>query len=236
MIHRISEDIMTKLLSSLPVVAMLAATLPLCGQGTANTTEQGNKRPGRVVLNVLPVNAGQSLNQLVDGSPLIVDGTVLSTLPPVLFETGGRRPDVETHSIVSINAVLKGAVPKNGRAIMVGQMGGQANGWDVIVEGDELLEQGSRYILFLSSDERTTPENTSGLTRYGIVSIWSGKVKVKDQKVSFQGKALEGGSLSKHQGSDVSEFVRSIENRVSGKYIPGEHDPTLPIHPSVPKK
>jgi hypothetical protein len=80
---------MTNLLHVLSVAAMLAASLALSAQETANTEEQSFKKPEKLVLHILPVNSGGSLNQLVDGSPLIVDGTVLFALPSELYGREG---------------------------------------------------------------------------------------------------------------------------------------------------
>lgn len=214
------------------VAALIFFTSLLSAQSNAGRPRY--PKEGKVILHLEPVNLGRSLNELMVGSTLIVDATVTSVLPPINMSSTESRPMpmVETHSVVTIGSILKGSVPKAAATILVAQIGGQAGGWDVSVDGDTPLERGERYILFLQPDERKEPSNTSGLPRYSVVGIWAGKAKIVGGKVALPTNASQ--QLQRYNMAEVSAFVQEIKDRAAGKYVPSESDRGLPPHPGPP--
>lgn len=212
---------------------MLTSKSFLYGQGSAQ--RPAFPREGKAVLKLLPVNPGDSLGQVVVGSELIVDGIVLSSQPQIPRSVSSRQAIVETHAIVSVGAVLKGTLPKGSMNILLAQTGGRSRNWETEVEGDTLLAEGSRYILFLQSDNnRPEVANTSGIRRYAVVGIWAGKAMILDGRVRFLPSVSSG--LAKYNRLDSFSFSQEIKDLVAGRYIPPKSPPTspLPPHPSPP--
>lgn len=203
--------------------------------GQASAHRPDFHREGKSVLNLTPVNPAGSLDQLVIGSELIVDGTVSSTQQPLSRNVSTRQVIVETHAIVSVNSVLKGSLPRHANGVLVAQIGGRSGGSETEVERDVLLEVGSRYILFLQGDDsRTEIANSTGLKRVGVVGIWSGKAMILGGKVQF----LPGVSkaLAEYNGLDVFSFSQKVRDLAAGRYIPPNGQPVspLPPHPGPP--
>ncbi len=213
--------------------------LILAGQslmfGQASAHRPGFPGEGKSVLKLTPVNPADSLEQLVIGSELIIDGTVSSTQQPLSRNVSTRQVIVETHAIVSVNSVLKGSLPKQANSVLVAQIGGRSGGSETEVERDALLEAGSRYILFLQGDEgRVEIVNSTGLKRFGVVGIWSGKVVILDGKVRFL--ASVSNALAEYNGWDAFSFSQRVRDIVAGKYVPPSGQPVspLPPHPGPP--
>lgn len=211
----------------------LTCQSPLYGQASAQRPEF--PREGKTVLKLTPVNPGGSLEQLVLGSELIVDGTVSYTQQPISRSVSTRQVIVETHAVVSVNAVLKGALPKGSSSILVAQVGGRSGGWETEVERDVLLAAGTRYLLFLQNDDnRSEVANNTGMRRYGIVGLWSGKVIIVDGKVRFlPGVSSE---LEKYNGWDLFSVSQEVKDLAAGRYVPRKGKPgsPLPPHPGPP--
>lgn len=186
-------------------------------------------RSGDTVVELMPVSEPNSLEQLIRMSTLIVDGTVVSTLPPISTTHHPTEPAVETHSIVSVRTVLKGAAPGNAPKILPAQFGGRAGYWNVTAAGDPLIAANERYIFFLMDDTRKEVPNVSGLPRYGAVGVWSGKVKVVEGKIVFRRRAYAG--LHKYDNTDVNDFTQKIKDILTNPAIPTNN---LPIHPGPP--
>lgn len=203
------------------------------GQTSAHRPEF--PREGKSVLKLTPVNPADSLEQLVIGSELIIEGTVSSTQQPISRSVSTRRVIVETHAIVSVNSVLKGSLPKQANSVLVAQIGGRTGESETEVERDALLEAGSRYILFLQGDDsRAEVVNNTGLKRFGVVGIWSGKVMILDGKVRFLPSVSK--ALAAYNGWDVFSFSQRVKDIVAGKYVPpsGLSLSPLPPHPGPP--
>lgn len=211
----------------------LACQSLLYGQASVHRPEF--QREGKSLLSLTPVNPADSLAQLVAGAELIVDGRVTSTQQPIRGNLSARQVIVETHAVVSVNSVLKGVLPENTNSVLVAQVGGRSGNFETVVERDRLLADGSRYILFLQADDRRTDiANNTGLHRYGVVGIWSGKAAVLDGKIQF----LPGVSkdLGEFNGLDVHSFRRKVKDLAAGKYnSPKDHPvPPLSPHPGPP--
>lgn len=212
---------------------ILAGQSLMFGQASAHRPEF--PREGKSVLKLTPVNPADSLEQLVIGSELIIDGTVSSTQQPLSRNVSTRQVIVETHAIVSVNSVLKGSLPKQANSVLVAQIGGRTGGSETEVERDALLEAGARYILFLQGDEsRVEIVNSTGLKRFGVVGIWSGKVMILDGKVRFLPSVSK--ALAEYNGWDVFSFSQRVRDIVAGKYVPPSDQPVspLPPHPGPP--
>lgn len=194
-----------------------------------NGHRQKYPRSGDTVVELMPVSEPNSLEQLIRMSALIVDGTVVSTLPPISTTHDPTEPVVETHSIVSVRTVLKGAVPGNSPRILLAQFGGRAGYWNVTAAGDPLIAVNERYIFFLADDTRKEAPSISGLPRYGAVGVWSGKVKVAGGKIVFRQRAYAG--LHKYDNTDVNDFTQKIKEILTNPVIPTSN---LPIHPGPP--
>jgi len=158
-----------------------------------------------------------------------VDGAVISVLPVIRTSRNPGVPTIETHSLVAVSTVLKGTVPNSSATVLVSQIGGKAEDWDVAADGDPLMAQGERYILFLMRDERKELPNASGMPRYSAVGVWSGKAKVTNGKVEFLPRAHS--QLHKSDKTDVNEFIQIVKDKVNHPVIPSTQ---LPIHPTPP--
>mgnify|MGYP000921769757 CR=1 FL=1 len=216
--------------SAVPGVIALACQSLLYGQASVHRPEF--QRQGKSVLILTPVNPADSLARLVAGSELIIGGRVSSTQQPIRGNLSARQVTAEAHAVVSVNSVLKGVLPEKANSVLVAQVGGRSGDYETVVERDRLLADGSRYILFLQADDRRTDiVNNTGLNRYGVVGVWSGKAAVLDGKIQFLPGVSKG--LAEFNGLDVHSFSQRVKDLAAGKYIsPKDHfEPPLPPHP-----
>lgn len=136
-------------------------------------------------------------------------------------------PHLETHSVVAVNTVLSGTVPSSSAKILVAQIGGQMGNWNFSVAGDTLVSPGERYMFFLVSDERKELPNTSGMHRYAVTGIWTGKVKVTNGNVSFAASA--GSQLTgAYNGMSVGSFLQTLDAAINHPYT--DADGQVPIN------
>jgi hypothetical protein len=175
-----------------------------------------NVNGGTVVVRVSPTTSPSTLLQLIQRSPLIVDGTVISRMPTITTSSAGQTPKLETHSIVAVSAVLRGTVPNSSANILLAQAGGTSGNWNITAKGDPLVAPGERYILFLVSDERSELPNTSGMPRYATTGVWSGKVSVAAGNVAFPAAAKPG--LHTYDNMSVDAFLQLLRDRISHPY------------------
>ena len=169
-----------------------------------------------------------SLLQLIQMSRLIVDATVLSRLPTVDTSRNPQHPVLLTDSVMAVHAVLAGTIPNGSADIVIEQTGGDFGDWHMEAEGDPLVSAGERYILSLIPDDRPEPPNTTGLPRYGVLGVWSGKIKVSDGKVAFAPGAHR--NLHAYDGTDVAAFLPLLREMIARPYTGA--DTHLPIHPT----
>ncbi len=173
-----------------------------------------------------------TLDQLVQNSDLIIDGTVHGVLSSLL-----RVPDdptsVETNSQIIVNEVLRGELPST---VVLAQPGGAVGGYEVAVPDDPLVQPGEQYILFLQRARLNRPENNLGIPRYWALGYWSGKVRISDQgTIQFLPAAAE--ELHSFDGWSVPAFVATVKEHIKWSFGPPPYTPVVnpgPPPPGVP--
>lgn len=212
-------------------IAIMSLAICVClGLAQINAHRPPLRDGGKVVVQVTPTAAPTSLLQLIRMSTLVVDGTVSSSLPVINTSQTPDEPRLETHSVVTVTAILSGAVPKSAGNILLAQVGGQLGKWDITVAGDPLVLPGERYILFLVPDERKELANTSGMPRCAATGVWSGKIKVKNGKVAFA--APSDPQLHSYDGTNVDTFLQMLKETIGRPYT----NEQLPINFAPPKQ
>ncbi len=94
------------------------------------------------------------------------------------------------------------------------------------VMGDPLVRPGERYILFLIPDVRQELPSTSGMPRYAVTGVWSGKAKVTNGGVAFPASASP--ELRAYNGHSIDAFLQTLEAAINHPYT----NTQLPIHPA----
>ena len=226
---------------SISVVLSVIAGVIACNAQAPYTSRPRPLAPnptGRVELTNLEIaNQVSTLDQLVQGSDLIIDGTVHGVLSSML-RVQDDPASVSTNSEIIVNEVLRGELPAGARTVVLGQMGGAAGGDEVVVPEDPLVQKGDRYILFLQRGTLDRPE------RYLALGYWSGKVKVDDQgTVQFLPATAE--ELHSFDGWTVAAFVTAVKERIQRSFGPRPQPPKenpgppplgVPVPPTGPPK
>lgn len=202
------------------LLGMSAATA--FAQTSAQRTIPGTG--GAEVLLVDPVASPRTLLQLIRASSVIVDGTVSGLLTVINTREGPGAPRLETHSIVAVNAVLYGRVPNGSANLLMAQIGGRLGDRSVSAEGDPLVLPGERYVLFLVPDARRELPNRTGMPRYAVTGVWSGKAKIVDGRVVFAAAASP--ELKTYDGQRVNAFLGILKETIDHPWS----DAGLPIH------
>jgi hypothetical protein len=155
-----------------------------------------------------PKDIPATLKELVEMSALIIEGTVVKSLP-------SREPEpriFHTDAVVQVDELIKGDV--TARQILVSQLGGASIGLSMRPVQYTLLEKGERYILFLKQEPLGLSGPVQGKDRFVVSGVWSGLFRSvngtmavtgerKDSlRASFAGKAIE--SIK----ADVRKLVR----------------------------
>jgi hypothetical protein len=202
----------------LSVVATLSVLSFCWGQGVLSHSPNAsmNPCPGGTVFFQPDVESPTSLDALVKVSDLIVVGTV-SKLMPAVAPLPDHLQSIHTDSLITVDNVLRGSLPANTTTIAISQMGGTVPPCTLKVPDDPLVKPNERYILFLRADSRTVPANTTGVPRYGVVGLWSGKVQVINGTVQFLPKA--NARLHKYDNTSVADFITAIRE-VSAALLP----------------
>jgi len=164
----------------------------------------------------------QSLDRLIGMSPLILEGTVLS-VPTMLEKSPGPCEHMLTRPVIHVDEVIKGAVAKGSRRLILWQFGGRINGRELVASGDVLPRPGERYIYFLQSDE--PGPDASALPRYIPTRGCAGKVKLKNGKIQFLGCAP---ALNQYNNAPVIGFTELIKKQINHRATD-----KLPIQPHV---
>ena len=165
-----------------------------------------------VNVRVVPTENLVSLDQLVRAADLIVDGTVETVLPTVNLPTESTQPLLETQSIVSVASILFGSLPSGTSSISVTQTGGKWQDWAIESSDAPLVHARERYLLFLRLDCRDIPQNTSDIPHYAVAGVWSGLVKVLEQKIQFLASSSR--ELHESDGTDVATFLSLLKEKV----------------------
>jgi hypothetical protein len=194
---------------------LLAIAVPVimgAAQENASRTTASMGCPGGRISTELELAATPlSLDHLIRMSDLIVRGRVVGSAPAF-----SRNPNdataIETDSIISVTATLRGTPPSGNSTITLAQEGGKTAQCEEVVPNDPLVQEGEEYVLFLREDDRKQPvPNNTGSTRYFAAGIWSGKAKIENQKISFLKEASPG--LHKFDGMDATAFVSTLTER-----------------------
>ena len=105
-----------------------------------------------------------TVEQLIKQSNLIVDGRVISVLPPI--RVNPRDPaSIRTDSLVAVTRVLSGTMPTGAGTIAVSQFGGKIGDLEAVFPKDQMMIAGERYVFFLHPDKGPAP-NVMGYLRY----------------------------------------------------------------------
>lgn len=105
------------------------------------------------------------------------------------------------------------------------QLGGTLGKLTIEVKGDPVVSEGERYILFLQRDDRKAVPNTSGLPRYVVAGIWSGKMRIEQGKMVISSASHK--NLQAYDGIDMDAFIRQLQETIRRPYTRTD----LPIHP-----
>src|SRR5579871_6446882 len=114
------------------------------------------------------IMVGVSLKSLCDGSDVIVEGSVETSVGRQVGTWPNSR--IETDLWVSITRVLKG--PEKLSKLVVSEKGGALGDYREIVENRRAMQPGERYILLLQSDGRPGIPEIPGLARYFVSGGW----------------------------------------------------------------
>ena len=114
-----------------------------------------------------PGQVPTTLKELVDASSLIIEGTVIRTLPSRETSPGS----LETDAIISVTRTLRGSTTQQ---IAVAQRGGITPTFSVVPAQYSLFQSGEDCLLFLIEDKRPTAPDI-GRKRYLATGIWSGQ-------------------------------------------------------------
>ena len=214
------------LLSSiLSIILLIAAYLsasqqvPSVAQGPSDLRHRAGDehregevvRPrGRIYMSVTPAAVPGSLKELVSTADVIVDGRVESVLPSRLNNPADPTT-VETDAIVGVREVLKG--PETLKSLVVTQAGGKDRDVEIVPVQYELLQQGDRHILFLTSDGRDiVPRYPAVNGTFTITGRWSGNFKVEGGALKTSRNAPADLKKRETEGADV--FIDRIRAEV----------------------
>lgn len=155
-----------------------------------------------------PKDIPATLKALVEMSALVIEGTVVRSLP-------SREPEpriFHTDAVVQVDELIKGNVAA--RQILVSQLGGASIGMSMRPVQYTLLEKGERYILFLKPEPSGLSGPVQGKDRFVVSGVWSGLFRsdngtmavtgerIDSLRASFSGKTIE--SIK----DDVRKLVR----------------------------
>ena len=154
-IHSTSAQTVSQPKAAQPAVRSTDPSLPANGTGV-------------LYVDVAPWATPRSMKELVNLSPLIIEGVVEKVMPS--RESSPRI--VETDSLITITRIIKG--PAVGSAVVVSQAGGTIGNATVKPAQYSLLQKGDRYVLFLQADERSVSPPTPGFKRYTVTGASSG--------------------------------------------------------------
>ena len=201
------------LLLLLGLSAVVQGQSPRTGDYHAGQPEPGK---GKLTLSTHQMEEAPNLETLIRLSSLIIDGTVISSLPPVLRDPN-QPASIETYSVVAVDRVLFGSVALRKVKILLVQPGGTLGGWEVTVPRDPLVKPGDRYILFLRPDIRAIPTDAADYSSYFAAGGSAGKARVDNSHVSF---LLETDPrLHVHDNTPVDTFLKILADQIQGKAV-----------------
>ncbi len=136
-------------------------------------------------------------------------GTVVNVLPATRIDPNDWL-GIETTSLISVNEVLFGKLAPGTTTISMSQLGGRVEPCTRLVADDPVVKFGEVYVLFLLSDTRSVPPNTTGSPRYAPMGVWSGKLKITDGKIQFLPRASA--ALHKYDNTDATAFIATLKS------------------------
>ena len=155
----------------------------------------------------------QSLDALVEGSSLIVEGYVQSVQTP--FVDG---PFLHTDVIVLVSRVLKGSIQEN--QVIISQAGCTLGQFTQMTDDYEILKQGEHVVLFLTKNTRTNDMNGkplpvyAGIPRLAITGNFVGLFRERGGKGDLShGTPAQLRNI--YQGVDLQQVLNDISARVS---------------------
>jgi hypothetical protein len=192
----------------------------MAGEDPPQTPAPVNLRPFEVKIPCPPtgkavdefdlISDPDTLDQLILGSQLIVQGTITKVLPSF-----NRDPNIaaaiETDSIVSVSQTLLGILVGTAD-IALGQIGGKTEACEEIIPEDPPVKAGEQYILFLRKETRTSVPNPSSLQRYFAFGLWHGMAKIENGTIHF--RSPDSKRLHEYDNSSASDFVSRIQQRI----------------------
>ncbi|HEX4807405.1 MAG TPA: hypothetical protein VH325_00655 [Bryobacteraceae bacterium] len=200
---------------------MVALTLLVSGLVcAAQTSTPSNRRSwgasiacpptGKAVDELELISRPGSLDSLILGSQLIVQGTITKVLPSF-----NRNPNIaaaiETDSVVSVSDTLLGILPGTAN-ITLGQVGGKTDACEEIIPEDPPVKPGEQYILFLRKDTRATVPNPAGFQRYFGFGLWRGMAKIENGTIHF--RPADPKTLHENDNRTATDFVSDIRQRI----------------------
>lgn len=183
----------------------------------------GLPREGRITIHPHPAEEVVSLDQLMLMSTLIVEGTVLSSFPPIRVNPEDIY-NIETHSLVEVSSILTGEVPGESPKIILAQRGGTIDRLEVVAPDAPLVQPGERYLLFLARDEREKLKNTTSLERYYVVGVWAGLLTIKDGKVLMPSRSEN--QFHQYNHMDIKAFVKVLGDKIHRRNLPAQQNST----------
>lgn len=163
---------------------------------------------GAVIVISSPAWVPHSLEALTDKADLIVDGIVAEVLPSRLWNPEDSISHC-TDSVITVKRVLKGSIT---RKLLVYQRGGKVNGIEVVTHHDKMMEQGKRYILFLTKDTAAVKPENEDKEYFALTGLWNGKFSVEDGKVVPGSEATP--ELKTLDGQSVDTFLERVAQKI----------------------
>jgi hypothetical protein len=195
------------------LAAVVRGQGPRTGDNHAGQPEPGK---GKLTLSTHQSEEAPTLETLIRLSSLIIDGAVISSLPPVL-RNPNQPASIQTYSVIAVDRVLFGSVALGAVKILLVQPGGTLGGREVTVPSDPLVKPGDRYIMFLRPDTRALPIDATEYPRYIAAGGSAGKARVENSLVSFLPEA--DARLHAHDNTPVDIFLKTLVDKTQGKAV-----------------
>jgi hypothetical protein len=187
--------------------------------------------PGRYVIDTSSMEVIPSMKELIRRSKLIIDGTVEKVLPSERLNQD-QPGSLNTHSIITVNQVIRGELPNDQKSVTVIEPGGNLEGYEIINKRHPLVKSGERYFFFLKPNNRPGFVNDLQKPIYIVVGD-VGKASVSE-KGTIKFPPLAASDLRSFNDSDVAKFVTSLTELINYLYpkLPTNAVPT-PITPGM---
>jgi hypothetical protein len=233
--------------SVMVMISIIIASICCNAQSNYQPIPREPKPPGRYVIDDQGVFIGappSSLDQIIMGSTLIIDGKVDKVLPSIRSRGPNAPTSLETYSIISVNKVLKGKLLEGQQSVAITEPGGNAEGYEVVFTKRPLVQLGNRCILFLILDDRNnTVKNDLGMPLYTL----AGSCKAEaTENGTVQYPPVVATALKSYDGANIETFIADLTERINTIYkrltpssLPantGPLPPGTPMPPTGPPK